>query len=345
MGNIITPVLPHDLPENWNDTQYVSPGGTEVGLTEKHGYNYLMKQVNNSQKAINELDAEMAETNTLLAKKYSPDNKPTPEDLGAARDTDTMVIRLVNIDGKPIRELSCGVYRLMGGNYPWKPGWCSGWGILDVKRLPSSDWGTIYLSDTVNKRYAEGSVNWNTGEIRWDELATTYYAVDKAGDTMTGALGINNGHMLIEGNAQGGAVWFRSAKDDLNNSGAVAHYHGLGVDQALKYERWTNGSVVQYSILHTRNKPYGFYTGNAAARELSIGGLGRALVLFSQYGVGIVNAYNAAFIGTDSTSRYFYNETIRYGYGTDNGLLEILSNDPANKFFNENGCQYHYQVL
>lgn len=71
MGNIITPVLPHDLPENWNDTQYVSPGGTEVGLTEKHGYNYLMKQVNNSQKAINELDAELGETNTLLQNNFS----------------------------------------------------------------------------------------------------------------------------------------------------------------------------------------------------------------------------------------------------------------------------------
>lgn len=71
MGNIITPVLPHDLPENWNDTQYVSPGGTEVGLTEKHGYNYLMKQVNNSQKAINELDAELEEIYKTLANKSS----------------------------------------------------------------------------------------------------------------------------------------------------------------------------------------------------------------------------------------------------------------------------------
>lgn len=69
MGNIITPVLPHDLPENWNDTQYVSPGGTEVGLTEKHGYNYLMKQVNNSQKAINELDAELEDIDTTLQNK------------------------------------------------------------------------------------------------------------------------------------------------------------------------------------------------------------------------------------------------------------------------------------
>ena len=65
MGKIITPTLPHDLPENWNENQYVSPGGTEVGLTEQHGYNYLMKQVNNAQRAINELDDK-----TLDSKGY-----------------------------------------------------------------------------------------------------------------------------------------------------------------------------------------------------------------------------------------------------------------------------------
>lgn len=56
MGKVITVSLPHDLPEDWNENQYVSPGGTEVGLTPQHGYNYLMEQVNNAQKAINELD-------------------------------------------------------------------------------------------------------------------------------------------------------------------------------------------------------------------------------------------------------------------------------------------------
>lgn len=57
MGKIISVPLPQDLPENWNESQYVSPGGTEVGLTEQHGYNYLMRQVNNAQKAAEELDA------------------------------------------------------------------------------------------------------------------------------------------------------------------------------------------------------------------------------------------------------------------------------------------------
>lgn len=66
MGNIITPELPNDLPENWTDSQYVSPNGTEVGLDEQHGYNYLMKQVNNSQRAINELDAAYGDVSTRI---------------------------------------------------------------------------------------------------------------------------------------------------------------------------------------------------------------------------------------------------------------------------------------
>lgn len=53
--NPITQPLPQDLPENWDDSQYVSPNGTEVGLTEQHGYNYLMQQVNSTQKAATEI--------------------------------------------------------------------------------------------------------------------------------------------------------------------------------------------------------------------------------------------------------------------------------------------------
>lgn len=55
MAKLISVNLPHDLPEDWTDSKYVSPGGTEVGLTEKHGYNYLNKQVNITQKALLEL--------------------------------------------------------------------------------------------------------------------------------------------------------------------------------------------------------------------------------------------------------------------------------------------------
>lgn len=48
--------LPADLPENWTSGQIISPNGTEVGLDAKHGYNYLMKQVNAAQNETNALN-------------------------------------------------------------------------------------------------------------------------------------------------------------------------------------------------------------------------------------------------------------------------------------------------
>lgn len=52
--------LPADLPENWTSGQIISPNGTEVGLDAKHGYNYLMKQVNAAQEEVNTLGDDVA---------------------------------------------------------------------------------------------------------------------------------------------------------------------------------------------------------------------------------------------------------------------------------------------
>lgn len=48
--------LPADLPENWTPNQTIAPTGAEVGLDNQYGYNYLMKQVNNAQKAATALN-------------------------------------------------------------------------------------------------------------------------------------------------------------------------------------------------------------------------------------------------------------------------------------------------
>ena len=48
--------LPADLPENWTSGQIIAPTGAEAGLGNQHGYNYLMKQVNNAQKAATALN-------------------------------------------------------------------------------------------------------------------------------------------------------------------------------------------------------------------------------------------------------------------------------------------------
>jgi|GEM_PF-4147405 len=51
----VTFPLPANLPTNWNSGQTISPNGVEVGLSERHGYNYLMEQVNKVQEAANEI--------------------------------------------------------------------------------------------------------------------------------------------------------------------------------------------------------------------------------------------------------------------------------------------------
>lgn len=66
MSYLVPYKLPSDLPENWKDTDYVSPNGTEVALTEKHGYNYLMKQVNNAQGSIMQLGKALCSDNNNL---------------------------------------------------------------------------------------------------------------------------------------------------------------------------------------------------------------------------------------------------------------------------------------
>lgn len=54
--------LPADLPENWASGQIIAPTGAEAGLDDQHGYNYLMKQVNNAQKAATALNEGKADS-------------------------------------------------------------------------------------------------------------------------------------------------------------------------------------------------------------------------------------------------------------------------------------------
>lgn len=48
--------LPADLPENWTTGQTIAPAGADVGLSQQHGYNYLMEQVNAAQRAANTIN-------------------------------------------------------------------------------------------------------------------------------------------------------------------------------------------------------------------------------------------------------------------------------------------------
>lgn len=59
-NNPVFPPLPADLPTNWVYGQTVGPEGTDVGLTQQHGYNYLMQAVNAVQNAANALGQSLA---------------------------------------------------------------------------------------------------------------------------------------------------------------------------------------------------------------------------------------------------------------------------------------------
>lgn len=60
-----------DLPVNWTTGQIVSPTGTDVGLSNKHGYNYLGGKVNEAltdigtiNDFVGDLDEEVTELQT-----------------------------------------------------------------------------------------------------------------------------------------------------------------------------------------------------------------------------------------------------------------------------------------
>ena len=67
--------LPADLPENWTSGQIVAPTGAEAGLDDQHGYNYLMMQVNNAQRALKALAAQREED--LARIKFWASDDPT----------------------------------------------------------------------------------------------------------------------------------------------------------------------------------------------------------------------------------------------------------------------------
>ena len=67
--------LPADLPENWTSGQIIAPTGAEAGLDDQHGYNYLMMQVNNAQRALKALAAQREED--LAKVRYWVSDDPT----------------------------------------------------------------------------------------------------------------------------------------------------------------------------------------------------------------------------------------------------------------------------
>ena len=86
--------LPANLPENWTVGQIVAPAGADVGLSQQHGYNYLMEQVNAAQEAVNTMNDAFADLATsedvddITAEdvSYTTPSQPTVENVKQALD-------------------------------------------------------------------------------------------------------------------------------------------------------------------------------------------------------------------------------------------------------------------
>jgi len=87
--------LPADLPEDWTEGQIVAPQGADAGLSEQHGYNYLMAAVNAAQRAVNTLNeaaSMVSSTLVTLPRKSWAGKRLTVAVAGVSKDEAAQLI-------------------------------------------------------------------------------------------------------------------------------------------------------------------------------------------------------------------------------------------------------------
>lgn len=226
MGKIITKPLLQDLPQNWDDTQYVSPGGTEVGLTEKHGYNYLMKQVNDTQQAVNELD------NALGTIYVSPLDRATPDTTGCT----TLLGYIKSLHDAGKRRVEASV-----SDFPDMP--VMSWGFKLIATRSEADIWDIQLIKAlsnysyVRQMYANGVWIQNS----WYRVAV-----------------VEDGSLSVDGNSFAVArVMQKDGVTYIRNHGSDTLYTEIEIslDGVVKCRQVNEGKVVYENILSSNIVP------------------------------------------------------------------------------------------
>ena len=178
-------------------------------------------------------------------------------------------------------------------------------------------------------------------KIPLEPTAADVGAVSRSGDTMTGALGVNNNHGNLNANASRAQLRFNPDPADSANATSMGIYRPAdGLNDLARIYTVINGAETQYSFHHTGNKPSGTYTGNgsAAERKIPIGGIGRYLLIHA-------DTYNNAIITPNGRINFVYSTgSVKVGDGArfENGVLTLTVDDGG---VNAGGRVYHYQVL
>lgn len=176
----------------------------------------------------------------------------------------------------------------------------------------------------------------------WKCEATTDYAVNKAGDTMTGtSLGLGDGYGEVRIHGSAAFMRTRNVKNDDDNSRYLAVFNSTHTSDIAKAIRLTDvdaeGNEAHYYLLHTGNKPSYSYkgTGLTSLQEIPVGGIGGALIIYSDKGIAIATEKNFICISNSSSV------STASGY-YKNGVLYIAS---GNECVNASTIDYYCQVI
>lgn len=140
-----------------------------------------------------------------------------------------------------------------------------------------------------------------------------------------------------------GNLYIRNSKNDNNRMAIyLQQENSPNFYNVLRLQKMLNGAASYYSILGEHNKPTGSYTGNGSAekREISIGGIGNALMLFSGEAV-FCFVWGGGAIAYDTAEKSTYHFTASE-INFVNGILTITT---LRLYVNGSGRTIKYQVI
>lgn len=172
---------------------------------------------------------------------------------------------------------------------------------FQIKRGPKANLPTLAQGEFAMTTDSGAEALWlGTGtankKIPLAPTAADVGAVSRDGDTMKGSLTVKAGYpqIKIASNTTSRnleqSLWSDGTFDLINlrntNNEMVFRIRPetVDVETALQFYRMTEGTQSSvYNVLHTGSKPDGSYTGNgdAAERKINIGGIGKALAIYT----------------------------------------------------------------
>jgi hypothetical protein len=212
----------------------VSPGGTEVGLSPKHGYNYLMKQVNDTQKAVEELDKAVDDR-----LHHGGDNMLTPTTTGHA----TLFSYIQSLYVQGVHNIIAKVNGF--SDMPRQE-----WGFTLIAVNGEGDLWDIQLIEALTSRIFVRQLNTN---YSWLQDDWSRVVVSPATEEIVFHRGDSMGSSRLVKNSSANADYGFSIRD-YTSAGAEARINVIASEQVVSAAfKGADGELTNYELLHTGN--------------------------------------------------------------------------------------------